>query len=200
MAEKNKKSLHPALACVLMVLMLCCALLIGANKAWTKEKQPLQEYQKALVESLQTRVETAYNLLTVAGRYVDGADAQYAAVQADLRSMETGMTSFCCVPAQQFCTDAQALLKTLAQRADVQADGRDNMYVTQMLPQAVDMCLSSDATVAYNNVAQAFNSRMASFSGLLAKWTGVESAPLFTDMPAADETVILTKGAAYDDQ
>lgn len=191
MAEKNKKSLHPALACVLMVLMLCCALLIGANKGWTKEKQPLQAYRETLLESLQARVETAYNLLTVAGRYVGETNAQYAAVQNDLRSMEKGMTSFYCVSAQQFYTDAQALLKTLSQREDVQADGRDSMYVTQMLPQAVEMCLSNDATVAYNNAAQAFNTRMSSFSGLLARWTGVESAPLFTDVSAVDETAIL---------
>ena len=41
MAEKVKKSLHPAIACALMVIMLCCALLNGAHKAWTKEQNAL---------------------------------------------------------------------------------------------------------------------------------------------------------------
>ena len=42
-----------------------------------------------------------------------------------------------------------------------------------MLPQAVDMCLSSDSAVAYNEAAASYNERMHSFSGLLARWTGV---------------------------
>ena len=95
--------------------------------------------------------------------------------------MENGKTTFSVVSVQQFHDDAQALLQSLAQRQDVQADGRDNMYVTQMLPQAVDMCLSSDSAVAYNEAAASYNERMHSFSGLLARWTGVSYAALFTD-------------------
>ena len=165
MAEKVKKSLHPAIACALMVIMLCCALLNGAHKAWTKEQNALEQYRAAVLESVQARVETAI----------------YAAVQSDLRSMENGKTTFSVVSVQQFHDDAQALLQSLAQRQDVQADGRDNMYVTQMLPQAVDMCLSSDSAVAYNEAAASYNERMHSFSGLLARWTGVSYAALFND-------------------
>ncbi len=181
MAEKVKKSLHPAIACALMVIMLCGALLNGAHKAWTKEQNALEQYRAAVLESVQARVETANNLLTVAGRYTGASDPLYAAVQSDLRSMENGKTTFSVVSVQQFHDDAQALLQSLAQRQDVQADGRDNMYVTQMLPQAVDMCLSSDSAVAYNEAATSYNERMHSFSGLLARWTGVSYAALFND-------------------
>ena len=87
MAEKVKKSLHPAIACALMVIMLCCALLNGAHKAWTKEQNALEQYRAAVLESVQARVETANNLLTVAGRYTGASDPLYAAVQSDLRSM-----------------------------------------------------------------------------------------------------------------
>ena len=94
MAEKVKKSLHPAIACALMVIMLCCALLNGAHKAWTKEQNALEQYRAAVLESVQARVETANNLLTVAGRYTGVSDPLYAAVQNDLRSMENGKTTF----------------------------------------------------------------------------------------------------------
>ena len=101
MAEKVKKSLHPAIACALMVIMLCCALLNGAHKAWTKEQNALEQYRAAVLESVQARVETANNLLTVAGRYTGASDPLYAAVQSDLRSMENGKTMtrrHCCSP------------------------------------------------------------------------------------------------------
>ena len=54
MAEKVKKSLHPAIACALMVIMLCCALLNGAHKAWTKEQNALEQYRAAVLESVPT--------------------------------------------------------------------------------------------------------------------------------------------------
>lgn len=43
------------------------------------------------------------------------------------------------------------------------------------------MCLSSDSAVAYNEAAASYNERMHSFSGLLARWTGVSYAALFND-------------------
>ena len=43
------------------------------------------------------------------------------------------------------------------------------------------MCLSSASAVAYNEDAASYNERMHSFSGLLARWTGVSYAALFND-------------------
>ncbi len=181
MAKEEKNGLRPVIACVLMVIMLCCALIIGARKGWTKEQNALQQYREAVLESVQARVETAYNLLTVAGRYMSADDTLYAAVKDDLQSLENGKTTFSVVSTRQFQLDAQALLKALAERTDVQADARDNMYVTQMLPQAVEMCMSSDAITAYNEAASDCNDRMHSFSGMLARLTGMQYAALFED-------------------
>lgn len=178
---QEKKGLHPAIACAIMVVMLCCALLMGANKGWTKEKTPVDTARSELMETVQARIETAYNLLTVAGRYMSRDDALYAAMQQDLTSMEKGKENLRMISMEQFSSDAKALLSALSARPEVQSDSRDFMYVSQMLPQAVEQCLNGTAAQNYNAAAQHYNDRMNSFSGLLARLTGVKQAALFTE-------------------
>lgn len=179
----EKKGLHPAIACAVMVVMLCCALVYGANRGWTRERASLLEAHEDLQKSIQLRIETAYNLLTVAGRYVNESDALYAAVQKDLYSMEDGRDRLYMVSAAQFGADGKALLSALSARSDVQADSRDYMYVTQMLPQALEQCVSDKTADAYNAAARAYNKHMNSWStwpsGWLAMLTGVEPAAIY---------------------
>lgn len=177
---KEKKTLDPRVALAIMIVMICCALCIGANKAWKKNRSGVDTAYTVWQENIQQRVETAYNLLTVAGRYLSAEDAQVAAVRADLRAMEnTGASADMDAradAAQAFPADAQALLSSLAASSAVQADARDTMYVTLMLPQAVEQCSNSAAFTAYNAAAESYNSGLRSFSGLLARLTGIDFA------------------------
>ena len=179
---KEKKKLDPRIAFAIMVVMICCALLLGANKAWTKKHQAVEISYSVLADNLTQRVETAYNLLTVACRYLPADHEQIAALRQDIQQMQAaGLTDRALSEAlqggQRFSADAAALLSTLAANSSVQADSRDSMYVSLMLPQAVEQCSNSAPISAYQETADSFNQGMRSFSGLLARLTGVQLAP-----------------------
>ena len=177
---KEKKSLDPRIALAIMIVMVCCALCIGANKAWKKNRVSVDAAYIAWEDNIQQRVETAYNLLTVAGRYLPATDAQVASVRNDLKTMESADTADQVSAGETFLTDAQSLLASLAANQAVQGDSRDTMYVTLMLPQAVEQCSNNAAMTAYNAAAQSYNDGLRSFSGLLARLTGIDYAPTLT--------------------
>lgn len=177
---KEKKSLDPRIALAIMIVMICCALCIGANKAWKKNRVSVDAAYIAWEDNIQQRVEPAYNLLTVAGRYLPATDAQVASVRNDLKTMESADTADRVSAGETFLTDAQGLLASLAANQAVQGDSRDTMYVTLMLPQAVEQCSNNAAMTAYNAAAQSYNDGLRSFSGLLARLTGIDYAPTLT--------------------
>lgn len=188
MAEK--KGLHPAIALCLMIVMVAVSLLIGANKAWSERENVVKLGLAEAEEMIMLRVETAYNLSTVARRYVSEGDPLYAALQQDLREMENtdlplARRGKAC---DAFLNDAQALLDALKNDDGVQADSRDRMYVMQMLPQAVEQCRNNDDAIsAYDKMAQSYNDGLDSFSGWLAQLTNVNRAETF----ASDEVSVL---------
>ena len=177
---KEKKSLDPRIALAIMIVMICCALCIGANKVWKKNRVSVDAAYIAWEDNIQQRVETAYNLLIVAGRYLPATDAQVASVRNDLKTMESADTADRVSAGETFLTDAQSLLASLAANQAVQSDSRDTMYVTLMLPQAVEQCSNNAAMTAYNAAAQSYNDGLRSFSGLLARLTGIDYAPTLT--------------------
>ncbi len=177
----EKKGLQTVLAFVLMIVMVVCSLFIGAHKAWAKRWDEVNVSLAQAEEVLKLRTETAYNLLTVAGRYLPESDAGYAAVSGDLRQMQdTAEGLFERADASiRFQSDAQALLTALAKNAQVRSDSCDRMYVTLMLPQAVEQCANNAAFTAYDAAAGSYNSALNSFSGQLARITGIKYAELF---------------------
>ena len=181
--REEKKTLDPRIAFVLMVIMICCALCIGANKAWKKNRSGVDAGYAVWQENLEQRVETAYNILTVGGRYLAADDAMAAALREDISSMQISASDAEAIQRKadasaRFLTDGKALLAALASNPAVQNDSRDNMYVTMMLPQAMEQCGGDTALNAYNAAAESYNDGMRSFSGLLAKLTGVAKAPV----------------------
>lgn len=180
MAEK--KGLHPAIACAIMCVMLACALCMGANRGWTKERKSLDGEVSALNAALSARAETAYNLLTVAARHMDESDARLAQLRGDIKLLENASAPLAerAAASARYQPACKEILSALAALPGVQSDSRDVMYVIQMLPQAVEQCASQGAQQAYNEAAEAYNARMRkSFSGLLARLTGVDFAPSF---------------------
>ena len=180
--QEEKRSLDPRFAFVLMVIMIVCALLIGANKAWKKNRSGVNEGFELWLESNEQRCETAYNLLTVADRYLPESNSLTAAVRTDLLAMEQSATmdqmKACVEAGSRFLKDAATLLTDLAGNQDVLQDARDSMYVKLMLPQAVEQCANTAALDAYNKAAAGYNDGMHSFSGLLARLTGIDFAPV----------------------
>lgn len=176
--KKEKKSLDPRIAFALMVIMVCCALCIGANKAWKKNRSGVNASYTVWQENIQQRVETGYNVLTVALRYLPEQDTLVSAVRSDLNAMEDSASVMQkrAAAGASFIEDAQQLLAGLKTNAAVINDSRDSMYVNLMLPQALEQCGSDKALNDYNDAASSYNSAMHSFSGLLARLTGISFA------------------------
>jgi len=187
--RKEKKTLDPRIAFVIMLVMLCIALCIGANKAWRKNREGVDASFAVWQESMQLRTETAYNLLTVAKRYLPEESDLIRAVRTDLSGMENDASSAVnqrAAAGAAFVADAGALLKALAENTAVQQDSRDSMYVNLMLPQAVEQCSDESSLNAYNTAASGYNDAMRCFSGLLARLTGVNRAALISADAAAE--------------
>lgn len=195
---KEKKTLDPRIAAAIMAIMVICALLIGAGKAWKKNRTGVDAGYALWQENVQQRVETAYNLLTVAGRHLSQDNSLLSSVRSDLSEMQK-------VSAQQndddqresaserFITDAQALLAALADSATVKVDSRDAMYVSLMLPQAIEQCSGSASLDAYNAAAESYNDGLHSFSGLLARLTGVKFAHVIQSAPPAASDAVVSE-------
>ena len=176
-----KKGLHPAIAFALMLLMLICALLFGANKAFVQKKAEVDAAYGQMKNAVVLNAETAHNLLTVAKRHLSADNALILSVKSDLDVMEDASRTAIDKANvwQQFVDHAQALLDTLREKQSVKNDSRDYMYAAQMLPQAVDMCRDMSSVKVYNEAAKAYNDALSgSFSGLLAGITGMDAAEL----------------------
>lgn len=183
---KEKKTLDPRIAFCIMIVMICIALCIGARKAWIEKRIVVETAYAEWQENLEQRVETGYNLLTVAGRYLSQDDPLFSAMKNDVALMETATKGIAdgveaAAASQQFVNDANALLSAMSANPAVLSDSRDNMYVSSMLPQAVEQSGRDAAQQAYNTTAESFNKGMRSFSGFLAHLTGVDYAVVFPE-------------------
>ena len=174
--------LRSGVAFVLMIVLIAGGVVIGAYKGWTKEQMPVKETRAGLDSMLETRVESAYNVLAVAKRHVQEDDEAYQRVLGDLKRLEdTGASLEVKAQANDALTkDAAALLADLAQSGSVKGDDRDLMYVTSYLPQMLAQSEEKTASAAYNQAAAEFNTRLkGTFSGMIARLLGISPAEEF---------------------
>ena len=75
-------------AFAIMVVLIIGSVLFGAYKGWTEEKSHVDATYAGLESMLQTRVETAYNILAVAKRHVPETDEAYQRVSMDLSQLD----------------------------------------------------------------------------------------------------------------
>ena len=87
--NKEKKSLDPRIAFCIMIVMICIALCIGARKAWIEKRIVVDTAYAEWQENIEQRIETGYNLLTVAGRYLPQDDPLVTTLKNDISMMET---------------------------------------------------------------------------------------------------------------
>ena len=163
-------------AFVLMLILVVGSVLFGAYRGWSEERARVNETYKGLECMLQTRVESAYNVLAVAKRHLPEDDEAYKRVVRDRNDLEGGSNpawdnlSQKATANEALTRDAAALLNKLAEMDSVKRDSRDNMYVTSYLPQMLAQSEEKTAGAVYNQAAAEFNSRIkGTFSGLLAR-------------------------------
>lgn len=170
-------------AVVIMVVLVIGSVLFGAYKGWTEEKAHVDATYAGLESMLQTRVETAYNILTVARRHLPDTDEAVQRVAMDLSQLDS---PYAALPrkaeaSEALTADAAALLKALGQLPTVQGDSRDLMYVNNYLPQMLAESEAKTEGAAYNQAAAEFNGRInRTFSGFLAKLMGIHPAEVFS--------------------
>ena len=163
-------------AIAIMVILVVGSVVFGAYRGWTDERALVNETYAGLESMLQTRVESAYNVLAVAKRHLPEDDEAYKRVVRDRNDLEGGSNpawdnlSQKATANEALTRDAAALLDKLAQTDSVKKDDRDLMYVTSYLPQMLAQSEEMTAGAAYNQAAAEFNGRMnKSFSGWLAR-------------------------------
>lgn len=168
----------------ILFLVLCIAFsfIFGAHQGWQKDYADVEEALSSLDHQLNTRVETACNILTVALRHVDRDDAAVVSltqIRDKLRS-NAGLTEKAHAN-EQMTLEAEALLKRLASLESVQTDDRDNMYITSMLPRMLSESAAHTAQSAYNAAARDFNTRFSknSISSFIAAQFGIVPFELF---------------------
>ena len=173
-------------AFVLMLILVVGSVLFGAYRGWSEERARVNETYKGLESMLQTRVESAYNVLAVAKRHVTPEDEAYRRVFQDLSLLEGGSPGVQDSLRQKaqgneaLTRDAAELLEKLSQLDSVKNDQRDRMYVESYLPQMLTESEAKTAGAAYNQAAAEFNGRMkGTFSGWLARVMGIGLAEEF---------------------
>ena len=176
-------------AIAIMVILVAGSVIYGAYRGWTDERVLVNETRAGLDSMLQTRVESAYNVLAVAKRHLPESDEAYQRVEQDLKDLEgSGKTESDAAAMERkakandaLTADGKALLDKLSQLDSVKTDDRDNMYVTSYLPQMLAQSEQKTAGAAYNEAAADFNGRMnKTFSGWLARTLlGIKPAPEF---------------------
>ena len=170
-------------AVAIMVILIVGSVVYGAFRGWTDERALVNETREGLESMLQTRVESAYNVLAVAKRHVPEDDEAYLRVVRDRNALESANDDLGqkAQANDALTVDAAALLDKLSQLDSVKNDSRDNMYVTSYLPQMLAQSEQKTAGAAYNQAAADFNGRMnKTFSGWLARtMLGIKPAAEF---------------------
>ena len=144
-------------AFVIMIVLIIGSVLFGAYKGWSEEKAHVDATYAGLESMLQTRVETAYNILAVAKRHVPETDEAYQRVSMDLGQLDNAYSDLGrkAEANDALGRDAAALLKTLAELDTVKNDSRDKMYVDNYLPQMLSESEQMTVGATYNQAATA---------------------------------------------
>lgn len=164
--------LRAGVAFALMLVLVAGSVVYGAYKGWTEEKAPVEETYAGLESMLQTRIESAYNVLAVAKRHLPENDEAYLLVVQDRSTLESAESELAkkAQANEALTLDAAALLEKLSQLDSVKNDERDLMYVTSYLPQMLAQSEEKTVGAVYNQAAAEFNTRMKStFSGWIAR-------------------------------
>ena len=168
----------------LMVCLMLFSVGFGAYRGWSQERARVEESYAGLESMLQTRVESACNVLAVAKRHVNGdgeGQRLLRLVEQTRDVLEGGAPLSEKADANARLTACVGdLLRHLSTLDSVQADSRDKMYVESYLPQMMEQSEEKTAGANYNAAAREFNQKLnGTFSGWLARLMGIQPAEEF---------------------
>lgn len=169
------------LSTVLMIALIVSAVLWGAYKGWRDERVQVEQSVAGLQEMLSVRREVAYNVLSVANRHLPEDDESVTSLRQDTDALgrRSTLTERAALNAKVE-RDATLVLEKLASLESVKADDRDLMYVSALLPQALEQSAKLTEQAAYNQMAEDYNHRkQRSLSGRLAGLLGIADAEVF---------------------
>lgn len=173
--------LRSGVAFLLMLCMILFSLGFGAYRGWSEERAQVDETYAGLQAMIRARVESAYNLLTVASRHMPETDETVMAVTQARKILE-GKDPLAqkALANDSLTRNANELLKKLAALESVRQDSRDLMYVESYLPQMLSESEERTAGANYNIAAAEFNQQLQnSFSGFIARMLGIKPAEEF---------------------
>lgn len=170
------------IAVVLCVFLVAFSFVYGALKGWQQDAASVESTYSSLQGQLDTRVETAANILIVASRHLP-ADAPEVIA---LRSARDVLASPAPLEEKEQANEsmtrsAEQVLAALSLCDTVQSDPRDKMYVDSMLPQMLRESAAYTAKSAYNTAVQDFNTRYRQnpISAFIAAQFGIHPFELF---------------------
>ena len=173
--------LRAGAAFFLMVLMMVSGVVLGAYRGWSEESALVRETRAGLESMLKARVESAYNVLTVAGRHLPADDGAVMRLRAARDTLEGNASlSEKAAANEELTRAAKEVLSLLMAAESVQNDSRDRMYAESYLPQMLSQSEEKTAGAQYNIAAAQFNERLkGSFSGKIASLLGIHMAEEF---------------------
>jgi hypothetical protein len=173
--------LRAGAAFFLMILMVLFGVVYGAYHGWNEERIQVEETWAGLESMIQARVESAYNVLTVARRHLPEGHEALLRLQKAKDTLEgNAPLSEKAAANEELTLAAKDVLLLLVQAESVQKDSRDKMYAESYLPQMLSQSEEKTAGAQYNIAAAQFNERLsASFSGKIASLLGVKMAEEF---------------------
>lgn len=173
--------LRASAAFFLMVLMVLFSVTYGAYRGWNEEQALVRETRDGLESMLKARVESAYNVLTVAGRHLPQDHPAVMQLRSARDTLEGKYTLSEKAAANEELTRAAGeVLSLLMATESVKNDSRDRMYAENYLPQMLAQSEEKTAGAQYNIAAAQFNERLSqSFSGKIASLLGIEMAEEF---------------------
>ena len=167
---------------ILCVMLVAFAFVYGALHGWQQDYSQVESTYASLQQQLNTRVETACNIMTVARRHLNADDSALLALK-DARDVLSSAASLeKKADANEMLTlYAEQVLTALSALDTVQNDARDNMYVSTMLPQMLRESAAYTTQSAYNTAAAGFNARFEKnvISSFIARLFGMDTFEVF---------------------
>ena len=173
-----KRELKPGIAFAMMLVMVCCALINGSYRHWSERCDAAEMYFDTVDQQIDLSIRTAYNLRTVASRHPAVGENTLSSLDTVISQMSDteAELSYRVRMCDNFVQMAKPILSAMAVLNTVTDDSRDYMYVSQMLPQAVEECEKREAFERYDQYAMSFNEELGStFTGLFARIAGVDA-------------------------
>lgn len=163
-----------------MLLMMLAAFGVGSYRGFTREKLQVDLALGSLSDLMNTRIEMANNLLTVAKRHLPQDDELVLQIKEDIRMLSGESLALKAQANEQLGEHSALLLYRLAALDSVTADARDYSYVTGYLPRGFEQSAQWADAGLYNSAAQKYNDRLQNtLNGKTALLLGVQKAELF---------------------